>query len=272
MMKVFSYGGGVQSTAALVLAAQGKIDYRTFLFCNVGEDSENQATLAFVNSYAKPFAAFHGLELQELRKTKRNKETKQQERETVYSRIMYGSTRSIGIPVRMSNGAPGRRQCTMDFKIRLVDRWLREHGAKKEGAIVGLGISLDEVGRMKANMDKDTMAWKANAFPLIDLRLDRMACQNIIRDAGLPVPPKSSCYFCPFHSPRRWQEMREQEPGQFTKAVELERFINKRREALNRDHVYFTRFAKPLDKVTTAEFSQAYLFGDEDCESGYCMV
>lgn len=38
-MRVFSYGGGVQSTAALVLAAQGKIDYPTFLFCNVGDDS-----------------------------------------------------------------------------------------------------------------------------------------------------------------------------------------------------------------------------------------
>ena len=38
MLKVFSYGGGVQSTAALVLAAQGKIDYQTFLFCNVGAD------------------------------------------------------------------------------------------------------------------------------------------------------------------------------------------------------------------------------------------
>ena len=30
-LRVFSYGGGVQSTAALVLAAQGKIDFRVFL-------------------------------------------------------------------------------------------------------------------------------------------------------------------------------------------------------------------------------------------------
>jgi hypothetical protein len=32
MIRVFSYGGGVQSTAALVLAAQGVIDYHTFLW------------------------------------------------------------------------------------------------------------------------------------------------------------------------------------------------------------------------------------------------
>ena len=47
-LRVFSYGGGVQSTAALVLAAQGKIDFPTFLFANVGDDSEHPATLRYV--------------------------------------------------------------------------------------------------------------------------------------------------------------------------------------------------------------------------------
>src|ERR671910_1536926 len=39
--RVVSYGGGVQSNALLELAAQGRIDYRTFLFANVGDDSEH---------------------------------------------------------------------------------------------------------------------------------------------------------------------------------------------------------------------------------------
>lgn len=265
MLKVFSFGGGVQSTAALVLAAQGKIDYRIFLFCNVGEDSENPETLEYVNAYAKPFAEAYGLELHELIKTRFG------ERETVYSRVMH-ENRSIGIPIRMANGAPGNRNCTKDFKIRVVDRWLREHGGKEQGAMVGLGISLDEIHRMKPNMDKATLAWKQNAFPLIDVRLDRQSCMNIIQQAGLPIPPKSSCYFCPFHRPRVWQEMRENHPDFFYKASELERMINERREALGKDHVWLTRFCKPLDKVTTDEFMQAYLFADEFCESGYCMV
>lgn len=46
-LRVFSYGGGVQSTGALVLAAQGRIDFPTFLFCNVGDDSEHPGTLLF---------------------------------------------------------------------------------------------------------------------------------------------------------------------------------------------------------------------------------
>ena len=47
-LKVFSYGGGVQSTACLVLVAQGKLGIQTFLFANVGDDSEHPATLRYV--------------------------------------------------------------------------------------------------------------------------------------------------------------------------------------------------------------------------------
>ena len=38
MLQVISYGGGVQSTAMLVLSARGELPYRVGLFANVGED------------------------------------------------------------------------------------------------------------------------------------------------------------------------------------------------------------------------------------------
>ena len=40
-LRVFAHGGGVQSTAALVLSAQGRIDFPVHLFANVGDGSEN---------------------------------------------------------------------------------------------------------------------------------------------------------------------------------------------------------------------------------------
>src|SRR5487761_1297550 len=144
LLQVFSYGGGVQSTAALVLAAQGNIDYPTFLFCNVGDDSENPRTLTYVLEVAMPFAKDHGIELIELHHTRFG------EPETIYQRLTRPESRSIGIPVRMSNGAPGTRACTSDFKIKVAAKWLREHGATKDDpAIVGMGISLDEFQRMR---------------------------------------------------------------------------------------------------------------------------
>ncbi len=145
-LRVFSYGGGVQSTAALVLAAQGTIDFKTFLFCNVGEDSENPATLDYVRDYARPFAEKHDIEFIELQRTRFG------EPETIYQRLTRPGSRSIGIPVRMAgSGAPGNRACTGDFKIKVIAKWLREHGATPlSPATCGLGISLDEWQRMRS--------------------------------------------------------------------------------------------------------------------------
>ena len=70
MLEVFAYGGGVQSNAALVLAATGRLDVRTFLFCfcNVGDNSEDPATLEYVERVARPYAAANGIELIELQR------------------------------------------------------------------------------------------------------------------------------------------------------------------------------------------------------------
>jgi hypothetical protein len=269
-MRVFSYGGGVQSTAALVLAAQGQIAYPAFLFCNVGDDSEHPDSLKYVREVAMPYAKQHNIELIELHRILRTGET-----ETLYGRLTKPGSRSIGIPVRMNgNGAPGNRACTADFKIHVVDRWLREHDAKKTGAIVGLGISLDEIQRMKPNVDANTNTWKRNAFPLlmeVPQPLTRQDCINIIVNAGLPIPPKSACYFCPYHRLSKWQEMRQKESALFEKAASLEELINERRSTLGLYPVWFTRKLVPLQQATTA-LEQGSLFDeDEECE-GYCFV
>lgn len=125
MLKVFSYGGGVQSRAALVLASQGKIDYRTFVFSNVGADSEHPETLADVREIARPFAMRHDLAFYELEWVRRNGSV-----ETIYGEITRAGSRFIGIPVYMSSGAPGNRSCTLDYKVLACDRWLKVQGSK----------------------------------------------------------------------------------------------------------------------------------------------
>jgi hypothetical protein len=168
----------------------------------------------------------------------------------------------------MSSSASGRRSCTLEYKIKVVDRWLRANDAKKHGAVVGLGISLDEWHRMRKDSGHP---WKTLEYPLIDLVLTRQHCVNIIAGTGLPIPPKSSCWFCPFHSLQTWQEMRQEEPEQFKKACKLEALLNERREALGRDKVWFTRKLIPLAQATTP-LEQTTFFNDDVCESGYCMV
>jgi len=62
MRHIFSCGGGVQSTACLVLAAQGAIPYRTFVFANVGNHAESPDTIRYIEQVLKPYAAQHGIE------------------------------------------------------------------------------------------------------------------------------------------------------------------------------------------------------------------
>lgn len=265
MIKVFSYGGGVQSTAALVLAAQGKIDYTTFLFCNVGDDSENPDTILYVRNVAMPYAQAHNLDLIELSRPN----------ETLLGRITGEANRGYVIPAYTptkqdrTDGAPGKRNCTQDFKVEVVAKWTKEHGATKATpTVIGMGISLDEIGRMKPS----SISWETFDFPLIDLRLDRLGCMNTIRQAGLPVPPKSSCWFCPYHRLSVWQEMREDKPDLFWKAVELEKTLQERQKARGLPIVYLTRRLKPLDQLTTDDYKQSSWLVDDMCDSGYCMM
>ncbi|MEU6015088.1 phosphoadenosine phosphosulfate reductase [Streptomyces sp. NPDC058316] len=267
-MRVISFGGGVQSTALLVLAAQGHIDYSTFLFANVGDDSEHPSTLAYIRDVAVPYAAGAGLDLQQLHRHRRDGAM-----ETLWQRLNRPDTRSIPIPVRMANGAPGRRSCTADFKIKVIGRWLREHGATvQDPATVGIGISLDEIHRANRRRKEPH---EAIEYPLLDLGLRRSDCEHIIAEAGLPVPPKSACFFCPFRTVEAWKQQRRNEPELFAKSVQLEATLNVRREAIGRDAAYLTRFGLPLADAIPADQAESWP-DDEDggggCDSGWCMT
>ncbi|MFC7865544.1 hypothetical protein ACFU5B_17190 [Streptomyces murinus] len=65
----------MQSTALLVLAARREIEYPTFLFANVGDDSEHPSTLAYVREVALPYATRAGLDLQHLERRRRDGST-----------------------------------------------------------------------------------------------------------------------------------------------------------------------------------------------------
>jgi PP-loop superfamily ATP-utilizing enzyme len=265
-MNVVSYGGGVQSTALLVLAAQGSIDFGTFLFANVGDDSEHPSTLRYVREVAAPFAAEHGIALHLLDRRKRDGTT-----ETLWQRLHRPGSRSVPIPVRMANGAPGRRNCTVDFKIKVVGRWLREHGATKDDpAKVAIGISVDEIHRANRRRSEP---YEEIVYPLLDLGLRRSDCLDVIEQAGLPAPPKSACFFCPFKTLQQWQAMREKEPELFAKAAELEEHVIAQRAALGKDPAYLTRRGTTLPEAVSARNPLPLLDqGDAECDSGWCMT
>lgn len=262
MIRAFSYGGGVQSTAALVLAARSVIEFPLFLFANVGEDAENPATLRYVRDVAAPYALAHGIELVQLRRRLRDGTP-----DSLMARIDRTES-SIPIPARMGNGAPGNRTCTDEFKIRVVAKELKRRGATSEQpATVGLGITVDEIHRVHDALDARQPA-QSRTYPLIDLEMTRQDCVRVIESAGLPVPPKSSCYFCPFHRMTEWKRLKREEPVLFEKACALEAKLIDRRARLGKDPVWLTRYAIPL-AVAVGEGVQLTLDNDS-CEEGWC--
>jgi hypothetical protein len=263
---VFSCGGGVQSTACLVLAAQGRIPYRTFIFANVGDKAEDPRTIAYVREVLKPYAAEHGIEWVDVQRRRRDGTP------VDLFDDLRRPVRAINIPVRMANGAPGRRNCTTEFKIKPIAKWIKRHAP---GCTLGKGISTDEPHRATPTRESDGYA---SAYPLIELGISRADCLRLVADAGLPQPPKSSCWFCPYKTTDQWVAMRKDRPELFMGAALLERYLNEKRQQLGRDPVYISgigaRRGLPVDQAIPDQLGLFPEWIDEQdgCESGYCMT
>lgn len=272
MPRFISYGGGVQSTALIVLATQGKIgNVDAALMSNVGDDSEHPQTMKYVREVITPWAAERGLPVHELHRTIK----KTGERQTLWQRMMdyEGDKLREPIPVYGWSGAPMSRSCTADHKIKVLGEFIKKNCAKEElPAEVLIGISLDEIER--ANRGRDEK-WEKREYPLLDLGMNRIHCANLIESVGLPVPPKSSCFFCPFHSLLTWSELRRDQPELFNQAVRLEDKLNERRANRQMKPVYLTRKGVPLKEAVSEASPELFgeeAFNDGRCDEGYCWV
>ena len=71
-------------------------------------------------------------------------------------------------------------------------------------------------------MKDSRVDYVTHLHPLVDRRINRAGCVEIIERAGLPVPTRSSCFFCPFNSADRWRWLQDRHPALYEKAVALE--------------------------------------------------
>lgn len=264
-LRIVSHGGGVQTTALLVLAAQGQVDFDTFVMANVGDDSEAPETLAYLHDVAIPYAKANKIDLVEVSRRRRNGSAFP----TLLTYLENPEIRSVPIPVYMANGAPGTRQCTERWKIKVVGRWATEHGATPDNpATVAIGFSADEVGRANANRSEP---WERKVFPLIDMGITRRECHSIIANAGLPPAPKSSCWFCPYRSAESRRQEARNEPERFARSLELEDNINAQRGLMGRDRAWLSSKG-PLATVASADQGAFDLDGPDSCDTGYCFT
>ena len=275
--RIISCGGGAQSSALVVLAATHDPDFEAIVggpvdaavMANVGDNSEHPDAIEWVRNTLTPWAADRGFRIVEVQRKYRDGRDPD-----LLANVLRSGSRSIPIPVRMANGAPGRRLCTADWKIRVIAKWTKAHGASEaDPATVAIGFSTDEVERVGGRRN---IPHEVAVYPLIDLGMSRNDCQQLnVATFGRPAP-KSSCWFCPFHTRDVWAEMRRDRPDLFWRSFDLERTINERRETLGKDHVYLTRFGRPLDEaVGMAQDMLPGLehdLGETGCDEGGCFT
>lgn len=175
----------------------------------------------------------------------------------------------------MPNGdrALGRRQCTKEYKIEPLTKKTREllglvprQRAKGVLCEMLIGISTDEAMRMKPSREP----WKVHRWPLIDLGMSRNDCLRWMERKGYPLPPKSSCIGCPFHSDHEWRSIKV-DPALWADALEVDAAI--RQQPGMKGQQFMHRSCKPLNEVdlsTAADHGQIDLFNNE-CE-GMCGV
>lgn len=187
---------------------------------------------------------------------------------------------TIGLPVftRNDKGAQGKirnRNCTRDFKLVPLKKQERiiagiKRGQKTLGVICWIGISADEVYRMKQSRE----LWREHRYPLVDLRMKRADCLGWMKAHGFPEPPRSSCVFCPFHNDSEWVRLRDKEPDEFANAAQFERDLQESKvNGTFRTVPFLHRAIIPLDQVKFKPKSadgQLNIFNNE-CE-GMCGV
>jgi hypothetical protein len=123
--------------------------------------------------------------------------------------------------------AYGGKSCSLKFKRRCQDIFVRgwrpaqecwQQGRKVVKAI-GYDAGPADSRRFRYTEDEEYTYW----YPLAQWRHDRHDCESIIRSAGLPVPMKSSCFFCPASKKHEIVWLQEHHPDLLQRALTIER-------------------------------------------------
>lgn len=126
-----------------------------------------------------------------------------------------------------------------------------------------IGISLDEVDRMKTNRIK----WFKNTYPLIDLGMTRKDCVKYLKEHNIHVPPKSACVCCPYRSDSYFAKEKIDCTKDWCDLVEFEKTLNKMKVA-NKSKVFINDQRVPIDEVVFNDKGEEFI---NECD-GYCGI
>ena len=252
----WSYGGGTQSVAIAVLVAQGRLPRPE---CVVIADTGREAseTWEYHAAHTAPLLATAGVTV----------EVASHDLAAVDLYPAGGAPRPL-LPAFTGEGKLPT-YCSVEWKRRVVRRHLRAKGYGPARPVdLWLGISLDETERLRSS----DVGWLRHRWPLcFDVRLTRAECRALIVGAGLPEPPRSACWMCPFRRNAEWRRLKEHYPEDWARAVALDESVRARdpQKAL-----YLHQSRVPLKDADLGgdEAAAGLPLFDAGCSTGHCWT
>lgn len=190
---IVSYGLGVDSTAVLVGLYNRGIRPDVILFSDVGSEQQHTyAYLPIINEWLRK-VGFPEVTVVKYQASR----FKHAYYETIDGNCLANRT--------LPSLAFGMKGCSLKWKAAPMDKYVESlqiaklawADGKKVQRLIGYDCSAADNKRF-AHANSKTADPKYNYFyPLQSWGITREGCVEMIKAAGLPVPPKSSCFMCP---------------------------------------------------------------------------
>lgn len=239
-MKFLSLGAGVQSSTLLLMMCKGELPKADHaIFADTGwEPKTVYSYLGFLRKHAEAAGIkVHVVSYGDIRGDSLNAWLPND------SKPIGHSFATLPFFTKWPDGTPGmlQRQCTNRYKIHVIDKKMREIlGVKsfrecQSGSIEQyFGISADEMQRTRTSNRKAIrfmypFIWRNSSSdaPLDWIRpgITRQDCLTWIKKNGYPLPTRSACIGCPYHSNAEWRSMRDTRPEDWADAVAFDKAI-----------------------------------------------
>jgi hypothetical protein len=207
---VVSFGAGVNSSAVLIGLAEQRIRPDLISFADTGgEKPETYAHLDAMRSWCLRVGFPDITVVRTVGVT-----TGDTSLEDACVRLEILPSRAYGLP-----------SCAHRWKLEPQERYLRQWPmfqacrAAGEKAFRALGYHADE-DRGSDIHDDDLCRY---VYPLKEWGWGQDDCEQALRRAGIPVPVKSACFFCPSSTKQEVLWLSERHPDLFQRALHLER-------------------------------------------------
>ena len=204
-MKLISYGGGVNSTAMIIYLFEKGIFYPV-VFSDPG--SEHPETYAYLLYFKTWIYKKYKILIQTISPYTHKELFSGPIRETQAKSLKEFCLKKGKIPF-----GGGAKWCSTDWKRDPILRWGKKRGIKTHL----IGFTIDESHRMGDNNGR-----YSREYPLIEADINRADCIKIIKAAGLEIPSKSGCYFCPYQKLSEWKLLNKRHGDLFEKASNME--------------------------------------------------